>query len=82
MSIPELIEVAIARAAGSQMVQPGFGLRERHFTGCDSPENLGAGTANALRIWKFLEQPTTQCVESPLLFLCGISLIAQNCLAS
>ena len=25
------------------MVQPWFGLRERHFTGRDSPENLGAG---------------------------------------
>jgi hypothetical protein len=64
------------------MVQPGFGLRERHFTGRDSPEKFGAGTANALRIWELLEQPTTQGVESPLLFLCGISLIAQNRLAS
>jgi len=66
----ELREIAIAWAAGSQVVQIGFSLCERNPVKSNSPQDVRAGTSGTLRIWKLLEQTTAQRVESPLLFLC------------
>jgi len=51
----ELRKIAVARTAGSQVVQIDFSLCERNPVKSNSPQDFRAGTSSALWIGKFTQ---------------------------
>jgi hypothetical protein len=51
----ELRKIAIARTAGSQVIEPLLRFGEWHFMRSDSPENIRARAPGAFRVRKLLE---------------------------
>src|SRR6266852_1314313 len=62
----ELRKIAVARAAGSQVVQPLLRFGEWHFMRGDFPENIRARAPGAIRIRELLEQTTAQPIQNAL----------------
>src|SRR6266581_8987804 len=80
VSPSELRKVAIAWAAGAEVIEPLLRFREWHRSRRDSLENVRAGTPVTLRIWKLFEQTSAQCIEDAPFVSHGISLYVQSCL--
>ena len=59
-------KVAIARAAGSQVIDPLLRLGQWHRMGGDSPEDIRAGAPGTFRIRELLEQTTAQRIQNAL----------------
>jgi hypothetical protein len=76
----ELIEIAVARAAGSQVIEPLLRFGEWHFMRGDSLENISARAADTVRIRKLFENTTAQCIQDALFISLGVSLCGQTCL--
>src|SRR5207249_11686155 len=74
-------KVAIARAAGSQVIEPLLRLGQRHRMGGDSPEDIRAGAPGTVRIRELLEQTTAQRIQDALFIPLRISLRVQACLS-
>ena len=53
--VPELGKVAIARTAGSEVVEPFLSLGERHLAEGNPSQDVRTGTSGALRIGEFTE---------------------------
>ena len=70
-------KVAIARAAGSQVIEPLLRLGQWHRMRGDSPEDIRAGAPGTFRIRELLEQTTAQYVEEALFISLRISLCVQ-----
>jgi hypothetical protein len=77
VSSTEFIEVAIAGAAGTQMIEPLFRFIEWHGSKCDPLQNVRTWTSAVFGIWKLLEQTTAKCVQEPLFFSRRISFFVQ-----
>src|SRR5207253_7955614 len=73
-------KVAIARAAGSQVIEPLLRLGQWHRMGGDSPEDIRAGAPGTVRIRELLEQTTAQRIQDALFISLGICLSVQTCL--
>jgi hypothetical protein len=54
-------EIPVARAAGGQVVQVRFCLRQRHPVRGNGSDNLLSRTSNALGIRELVAKPSTQC---------------------
>jgi hypothetical protein len=76
----KLRKISVARAAGSQMIEPLFRLGEWHFMGSDPPQNIRARAAATLRIWKLLKQAAPQRIQDASFVSLGIPLCVQTCL--
>src|SRR5436190_13430582 len=76
----ELRKIAVARAAGSQVIEPLLRFGEWYFMRGDSLENIRARAPGALRIRKLLEQTTAQRIHDALFIPIGVSLSVQTCL--
>ena len=59
-------KVAIARAAGSQVIEPLLRLGQWHCMRGDSPEDIRAGAPGTVRIRELLEQTTAQRIQDAL----------------
>jgi len=59
-------KVAVARAAGSQVIEPLLRLSQRHRMRGDSPEDIRAGAPGTVRIRELLEQTTAQRIQDAL----------------
>jgi hypothetical protein len=73
-------KVAIARAAGSQVIEPLLRLDQWHFVRGDPPEDIRAGAPGTVRIRELLEQTTAQRIQDALFISLRISLRVQTCL--
>jgi hypothetical protein len=71
-------KVAVARAAGSQVIEPLLRLGQRHRMRGDSPEDIRAGASRTVRIWKLVEQAPAQSVQDAPFISLGISLCVQK----
>jgi hypothetical protein len=76
----ELRKIAVARAAGSQVIEPLLRFGEWYFMRGDSLENIRARAPRALRIRKLLEQTTAQRIHDALFIPIRVSLSVQTCL--
>jgi hypothetical protein len=56
--LAEVAEFLKARAAGTEMLQPWFGVGESQLAESDTPENCGVRAADALGIRKFPRKTT------------------------
>src|ERR1700730_6449061 len=88
----KLGEVAIARAAGSQVIEPLLRLGQWHCMRGDSPEDIRAAAPGTVRIRVLLEQTTAKvfqellcasreifsCVQTSLL-LCRHNIKLKRC---
>jgi hypothetical protein len=70
-------KVAIARAAGSQVIEPVSCFGEWHLMSSDLLENICARTPRAFRIRELLEQATAQYIEDALFISLRVSLSVQ-----
>ena len=59
-------KIAVARAAGSQVIEPPFCFGEWHLVGCDFLEDIRARAPGAFRVRKLLEQTTAQRIQNAL----------------
>ena len=59
-------KVAVARAAGSQVIEPLLRLGQWHRMRGDSSEDIRAGAPGTVRIRELLEQTTAQCIQDAL----------------
>jgi hypothetical protein len=66
VSSTEFREVAIAGAAGTEVIEPPVRFIERHRSRPNSLQNVRAWTSAAFGIWKLLEQTTAKCIQKPL----------------
>jgi hypothetical protein len=73
-------KVAVARAAGSQVIEPLLRFGEWHLMRGDSLENLRARASGTVWIRELLEQTTAQRIQDSLFISLGISLFVQTCL--
>jgi hypothetical protein len=73
----ELREITVARAAGSEVIEPFLRLGQWHRMRGDSLENLRARASGALRIWKLFEQTTAQRIQDALFISLRVSLCVQ-----
>src|ERR1700722_15934108 len=80
MGFSEFTKVAIARAAGTEVIEPFFRFIERHRSRRDSLQNVLARTPAASRIWKLPDQTTAKCVQESLFVSRGISSCVQTSL--
>jgi len=62
----ELRKIAVARAAGSQVIEPLLRFGEWHFMRGDFPENIRARAPGTVRIRELLEQTTAQRIQDAL----------------
>jgi hypothetical protein len=76
----ELKKIAVARAAGSQVIEPLLRFGKWHFMRGDSLENPSARAPGAFRVRKLLEQTTAQSIEDALFILLRVSPCVQTCL--
>jgi hypothetical protein len=76
----ELRKLAVARAAGSQVIEPLLRFGEWHFMRSDSLENIRARASGAVRIRELLEQTTAQRIQDALFIPLRVSLRVQTCL--
>lgn len=58
----ESLEVGVARAAGSEMIEPLLRFGEWYLMGGNFLENVSTGASDTLRIREFLEQTSPQGV--------------------
>jgi hypothetical protein len=56
--LAEVAEFLKARAAGTEMLQPWFGIGESQLAESDTPENCGVRAPDALWVRKFSRQAT------------------------
>ena len=70
-------KVAIARAAGSQVIEPLLRLGQWHRMRGDSPEDIRAGAPGTVRIRELLEQTTAQRIQDVLFISHRVSLRVQ-----
>jgi hypothetical protein len=73
-------KVAVAGAAGREMIEPLFRFGKRHLTKGDSLENIRAGASGTVRIRELLEQSTAQRIQDAPFISIGICLAVQTCL--
>jgi hypothetical protein len=59
-------KVAVARAAGSQVIEPLLRFAEWHFMRDNSPENIRARAPGTVWIRELLEQTTAQRIQDAL----------------
>src|SRR5438128_1708140 len=76
----ELRKIAVARAAGSQVIEPLLRFGEWHFMRGDSLENVRARAPGAVRVRKLFEQTTAQRIQDAHFVSLRISLYVQTCL--
>jgi hypothetical protein len=76
----ELRKIAVARAAGSQVIEPLLRFGEWHFMRSDSLENVRARAPGAFRVRKLFEQTTAQGIQDALFIPVRVSLCVQTCL--
>jgi hypothetical protein len=76
----ELRKIAVARAAGSQVVQPLLRFGEWHFMRGDFPENIRARAPGTVRIRELFEQTAAQCIQDALFISLRVPLRVQTCL--
>ena len=77
----ELRKIAVARAAGSQVIEPLLRIGQRQRMRSDSPEDIRAGAPGTVRIRELLEQTTAQRIQDALFISIGICLSVQTCLS-
>src|SRR5579859_6214037 len=73
-------KVAIARAAGSQVIEPPLRFGEWHFMRGDFPENISARAPGTVRIRELLEQTTAQRIQDALFVSLRVPFRVQTCL--
>jgi hypothetical protein len=76
----ELRKIAVARATGSDVIEPLLGLGEWRFMRCNFLENIGARAPSTVWIRELLEQTAAQCIQDALFISLRVSLSVQTCL--
>jgi len=73
----ELRKLAVARAAGSQVIEPLLCFSEWHGMRGDSLENIRARAPGTVRIRELLEQTTAQRIQDALFVSLRVPLRVQ-----
>lgn len=76
----ELRKIAVARAAGSQVIEPLLRFDEWHLVRRDPFKNIRTRAARSVRIRELLKQTPAQCIQDALFISRRISLRVQTCL--